>query len=62
MLLEEISEVQKPAVFYKDNKGAIFLAKNDQVVMRTKHIDIRHHFLRDTVEYKDMEIKYIRIE
>ena len=30
--------------------------------MRTKHIYIRHHFLRDMVEEKDMDIKYIRIE
>ena len=30
--------------------------------MRTKHIDIRHHFLKDVVEYKDMDIKYIGIK
>ena len=28
--------------------------------MHTKHIDICHHFLRDMVEDKDMDIKYIR--
>ena len=28
--------------------------------MRTNHIDIRHHFLRDMVEDKNMNIKYIR--
>ena len=30
--------------------------------MRTKHIDIHHHFMRDMVEDKDMDIKYIRSE
>ena len=30
--------------------------------MRTKHIDICHHFLREMVEDKDMDIKYIRSE
>ena len=62
MLLEEISEVQKPAIVYKDNQGDIFLVKNRQVGMHTKHIDIHHHFMIDMVKGKDMDIKYIRSE
>ena len=54
--------MQKPWVIYKDNKGAIFLAKNSQVGIRTKHIDIRHNFLRDMVEDRDIDIQYIRSE
>ena len=30
--------------------------------MRTKHIDICHRFMRDLVEDKDIDIKYIRSE
>ena len=30
--------------------------------MRTNHIDILHHFLRDVVKDKDIAIKYIRSE
>ena len=54
--------MEKPSIIYKDNQGAIFLAKNTQVGIRTKHIDIRHHFLRDMVEEKDIDIQYIRSE
>ncbi|GJV82896.1 hypothetical protein Tco_1522794, partial [Tanacetum coccineum] len=32
-----------------DNKGAIELSKNPVQHSRTKHIEIRHHFLRDNV-------------
>nr|GEV68042.1 copia protein [Tanacetum cinerariifolium] len=32
-----------------DNKGAIDLSKNHVQHSRTKHIEIRHHFLRDNV-------------
>ncbi|GJZ30156.1 ribonuclease H-like domain-containing protein [Tanacetum coccineum] len=32
-----------------DNKGAIDLSKNPVQYSRTKHIEIRHHFLRDNV-------------
>ena len=55
-----MTEVQKPAVVYEDNQGEIFLENNKQVVMRTNHIDIRHHFLRNMVEDKNMNIQYIR--
>nr|GEU35221.1 copia protein [Tanacetum cinerariifolium] len=33
-----------------DNKGAIDLSKNPVLHSRTKHIEIRHHFLRDNIQ------------
>ena len=54
-----MAEVQKPSVVYEDNRGAIFLAKNRQVVIRTKRIDICHHFLKDMVEDNDIDIHYV---
>jgi hypothetical protein len=33
-----------------DNKIAIDLSKNPTLHSRTKHIDLRHHFLRDNVQ------------
>ena len=62
MLLEYMNEVQKPSVVYEDNQGSIFLANNRQVGMLTSHVYIRHHFLRDMVEDKDMDIKDITIK
>jgi len=35
---------------YCDNTSAINISKNSCQHERTKHIDIRHHFLRDNVE------------
>jgi hypothetical protein len=29
-----------------DNVGAIYLAKNASTTTRTKHIDIRYHFIK----------------
>ena len=62
ILLEEMTDVQKPSAIYKDNQGSILLAKDRQVGIHTKHIDILHHFLRDMVEDKDIDIKYIMSE
>ena len=59
MLLREMTEVKKPSVIYEDNQGVIFLVKNRQVGICTKHIDICHHFLRYMVEVKDIDIQYI---
>ena len=59
MLLEEVSEFQKPAIFYEDKQGEIFNANNRQVGMRIKWIEIRHHFMRNVVEENDIDIKYI---
>jgi hypothetical protein len=39
-----------------DNESAVKLAKNPVQHSRTKHIDIRHHFLRDHVGKGDISI------
>ena len=41
-----------------DNQGAIALAKNPIEHARTKHIDIRHHFIREKLESGDINIAY----
>lgn len=34
---------------FNDNNGAVFLSKEAAINSRSKHIDIRHHFIRDLV-------------
>ena len=50
--------MQKPSVIYKDNQGANLLANNRQVGIRTNHIDIHNHFMRDMVKDKNIDIQY----
>ena len=45
-----------------DNTSAINLSKNPIQHSRTKHIEIRHHFLRDHVQKGDVVIKFISTE
>ena len=59
MLLEEIAEVEIPGYIYGDNEASIFLAKNKQVSNRTKHIDIRQHFIRECVDQGKIELKRV---
>src|SRR5713226_5042417 len=39
-----------------DSNGALDLARNAQFSQRTKHIDIRHHFIRDHLEKGDISL------
>jgi hypothetical protein len=43
-----------------DNESAIRMADNPVEHSRTKHIDIRYHFLRDHQQRGDIEIAYVR--
>ncbi|GKE47166.1 hypothetical protein Tco_1478424, partial [Tanacetum coccineum] len=45
-----------------DNKGAIDLCKNPVLYSRTKHIEIRHHFLRDNVQKGNILIEKVSFE
>jgi hypothetical protein len=55
----DIIKIDAPLVLYEDNKGAIDLAHNPKFHSRTKHIDIRHHFIRDCVEHKVVSIEKV---
>ena len=47
-----------PTVIHADNQGCIALTRNDANHTRTKHIDIRHHFIREQVMTKELELLY----
>ena len=44
-----------PTKLYVDNESAVKLAVNPVFHARTKHIDVRYHFIRDMVEKKQVE-------
>jgi hypothetical protein len=47
---------------YCDNKSAIALCYNNVQHSRSKHIDIRHHFIREQVEKWIVELYFVRTE
>jgi len=48
-LLDELGIGQKKINVYSDSQSAIHLAKNPVYHVRTKHIDVRHHFVREII-------------
>lgn len=53
---------EKPLKIFVDNVSAINLAKNPISHGRSKHIDLRFHFLRQLVEEKKIELKYCKYQ
>jgi hypothetical protein len=45
-----------------DNESAVKIAKNPVLHSRTKHIDIRHHFLREKEANGDIALQNVRSE
>ena len=55
-------QMDAPTTIYKDNQGAIELAKNAKYHNRTKHIDICHHFVHKRVVSNEISITYCPTE
>ena len=49
-------------VVYCDNSNAIDISKNPVQHSKTKHIEIRYHFITDLIERKIVCFKYISTE
>lgn len=58
-LMLEIGVVQGPLLIYNDNQGALKLSENPVFHNRSKHIDMRYHFLRDKVKVGTVTFKHI---
>lgn len=52
----------KAMIIYSDNQSSIKLSGSDGYQPRTKHIDVRHHFIRDKVLAGDIDVKYIQTD
>jgi hypothetical protein len=56
---EVTNQATGPVTIFSDNQGAIALAKDNKFHARTKHIDIRYHFIREAVQDKKLCMQFI---
>ena len=61
-MLAEYGVGQDVMTLICDNISAINISKNPVQHSKTKHIEIRHHFIRDLVEDKKIKLEYIHTE
>ena len=57
-----LNESIRETTILEDNQSAICLAKNQSIHGRTKHIDIKYHFIRDAVEAGKIKLVYCALE
>jgi hypothetical protein len=57
-LLRELEKEAK-IIVYTDNQAALAIAKNPEHHQRSKHIDIRCHFIRDHIQSGEIDLQYI---
>lgn len=60
VLSQITGEAVGPVVLFIDNKSAIDLAKNPVFHGRSKHIDLRFHFIRECVDRGEVIVKHVR--
>ena len=57
-LLKELGFDTQTTTVYEDNMGAIAVSKNPEHHGRTKHIDVRYHFIRERIESSEISVTY----
>jgi hypothetical protein len=58
----ELNNFINPIIIYEDNQAAIKIAENNMFSNRTKHIDIRYHFIRELIQNNQIKLKYCSTE
>ncbi|KRZ81194.1 Retrovirus-related Pol polyprotein from transposon TNT 1-94 [Trichinella sp. T8] len=61
-LFAEVTEVKQKPILFVDNMGAVKLSKNPEFHKRSKHIDVRFHFVREKYNEGKIDIQHIDSE
>jgi len=60
--LQELGLQQERYLLYCDSQSAIHLSKNSTFHSRSKHIDVRYHWIRDVLDEKLLQIEKIHTD
>jgi hypothetical protein len=60
--LQELGFKQQQYVLFCDNHSTIHLAKNSSFHLRSKDIDVRYHWIRDTLNDKLLTLEKIHTD
>jgi hypothetical protein len=59
-LMKELGlHTQAGSTVHGDNQSAIAVAKNGVKGERTKHVDVKYHFVTETVEHGEVQLKWV---
>lgn len=61
-LVGELGFDQDKYVLFCDNQSAIHLSKNSSFHSRSKHIDVRYHWIREVLSSKQMQLEKVHTD
>ena len=50
---------ETPTITHYDNMSTIAMTKNPVFHSRTKHIELRHHFIRKLVQEEEIQLEFV---
>ena len=68
LFLRQVQEFMGPSVrvgavnVFEDNEGGLKLATNKHASRRTKHIDLKHHLVKEVSDARKVRVAYVRSE
>jgi hypothetical protein len=60
--LQELDMKKEKHTLYCDSQSAIYLAKNPSIHARTKHIEVRYHWIQHVVSSKLVQLEKIHTD
>jgi hypothetical protein len=60
--MDDLGHALGAVTIFEDNQGCIALSENPVFHKRTKHIDVRYHFIRERVANGEIKLTYIPTE
>ena len=61
-LLKELGHEQETIIIHEDNEACINLSKNPQEYKRTRHIQVKYHFIRSLVQARKIKLQYCKTQ
>lgn len=59
VLIDLKRSIDKPTTIFEDNQSCINMFENQKISNRTKHIDIKYHFVKEVIKnQEDISLKY----
>lgn len=55
----KLQDLTCPTTIHGDNQGSLNLAHNPVYHGRTKHIEVRHHFIREKILSREINLEYV---
>ena len=59
MTIELEIQSSRPSLIMCDNKGVIDLSSNAKFSSRTKHINVRHYFIKEKIDTGEIDVQFM---